>query len=57
MSPIWLSGEMHALLGTAVVVAAFLRKIRIEEKHLLGLFGAKYEAYQRSTRALIPGLL
>ena len=48
------SGEWHALLGVALLVVAYARKIRLEEASLRVLFGAAYDEYSRSTRALIP---
>jgi protein-S-isoprenylcysteine O-methyltransferase Ste14 len=50
------SGEVHALLGLALAAAAYWRKIRLEEQHLAELFGPAYADYQRTTKALIPGL-
>jgi protein-S-isoprenylcysteine O-methyltransferase Ste14 len=48
------SGELHALIGVAFLVAAYTRKIRLEEASLRTLFGAAYAEYSRATRALIP---
>ena len=50
------SGELHALLAVAIVVAAYWRKIRLEERHLLEVFGPAYDVYRRESWALIPGL-
>lgn len=50
------SGELHALLALAILVAAYLRKIPQEERALSKVFGAQYESYRRDTWALIPGL-
>jgi len=47
-------GELHALLGLAVAIAAFLRKIRLEEANLLRAFSAGYREYRGETWALIP---
>jgi len=46
-----------AVSGLALAVAAYARKIRLEERHLGALFGPAYAEYQRETKALIPGLL
>jgi protein-S-isoprenylcysteine O-methyltransferase Ste14 len=51
------SGEVHGLIGLAVGVAAYWRKIGLEERHLDELFGAAYEEYRKKTWALIPGVL
>jgi len=48
-----------SLLGwiTALAWGAFLlRKIEIEEAHLMTLFGRGYEAYQQRTAKLLPGI-
>jgi protein-S-isoprenylcysteine O-methyltransferase Ste14 len=52
---IW--GQWHALLGLLVGVAAYWRKIRLEEPRLRERFGAAYDEYQRESWALIPGLI
>jgi protein-S-isoprenylcysteine O-methyltransferase Ste14 len=48
------SSQYHALLGLAMLVAAYLRKTRLEEKILYQTFGSQYNAYQRETWALVP---
>ena len=50
------SGEWHAVVGIVLVSLAYWRKIRIEEANLAGGFGATWDDYRRSTRALVPGL-
>lgn len=50
------SGQLHALVGVAMVVFAYGRKIRMEEAKLREAFGAAYENYRRATWALVPGL-
>jgi len=50
-------GEWRDLLALALVLAAFLRKIRIEERFMLAQFGASYARYRREVPALVPGLL
>lgn len=52
-----ISGEVHALFAAMILMAAYWRKIRIEEAHLRNLFGTAYEAYTRETSALIPWLV
>ncbi|MGC3991275.1 MAG: isoprenylcysteine carboxylmethyltransferase family protein [Chthoniobacteraceae bacterium] len=48
----WLS----LLVVTVPITLAFLKRIRIEEAALREKFGPQYEAYQRETKALIPGI-
>ncbi len=50
------SGEWHALLGLSLVVGAYARKIRHEERHLHELFGDAYGEYKRASWALVPGV-
>jgi protein-S-isoprenylcysteine O-methyltransferase Ste14 len=50
------SGELHALIGMALVILAYLRKIMLEEANLMKAFGADYGDYRRQTWALLPGL-
>lgn len=51
------SGEWHALVGVALLVIAYARKIALEERNLEGVFGAAWEDYRRHSRALVPWLL
>lgn len=48
------SSQYHALLGLAILVAAYLRKTRLEEQIMTQTFGADYDSYRRETRALVP---
>jgi protein-S-isoprenylcysteine O-methyltransferase Ste14 len=48
------SGELHALLGLAITLVAYGRKIGLEERHLASVFGAEYEAYRATTGSLLP---
>ena len=50
------SGQLHALLAVVIMVGAYWRKIRLEERSLRKVFGAAYDAYCRDSWALIPGL-
>lgn len=50
------SGELHALVGVAMVLAAYWRKIRLEELNLRQVFGTAYDDYRGQSWALIPGL-
>ena len=52
-----ISGEIHGLVGLALVSLAYWRKIRMEERYLGELFGPQYETYRSATAALIPGVL
>jgi protein-S-isoprenylcysteine O-methyltransferase Ste14 len=51
------SGELHALIAVAIVIAAYVRKIRLEERLLERVFGADFREYRRHSRALIPGVI
>jgi len=51
------SGELHGLLAMLIIAAAYWRKIRLEEQHLRGYFGAEYDDYRKKSWALFPGLL
>ena len=45
-----------SLLGFAIITAAFIRKLSIEERWMLGAFEAEYRQYQANVPALIPFL-
>jgi len=47
-------GEWRGLVAFAAVLAAFLRKVRIEERFMLEAFGEEYARYQREVPALVP---
>jgi protein-S-isoprenylcysteine O-methyltransferase Ste14 len=49
-------GEWHSVLGVALIVIAYARKIPLEEQSLRGAFGNAYDEYRRSSWALIPGV-
>jgi protein-S-isoprenylcysteine O-methyltransferase Ste14 len=49
-------GKVHALLGVAMVMFAYWRKIRMEEANMRDAFGTQYDDYRRATWALVPGL-
>jgi protein-S-isoprenylcysteine O-methyltransferase Ste14 len=51
-----LSGRWLALVGLALAVFAYWRKIRLEEASLNAAFRADYDAYRRESWALVPGL-
>jgi protein-S-isoprenylcysteine O-methyltransferase Ste14 len=48
--------HVHALVGVALVMIAYWRKIRMEEAKLREGFGAQYDDYRRATWRLVPGL-
>jgi len=50
-------GEGRGLVIMAATLAAFWRKVRIEEAVLSEEFGGEYAAYRGRTKALIPFLL
>ena len=49
-------GKTHVLIGIAVIVFAYVRKIRLEEAALSTAFGADYREYRNYTWGFIPGL-
>jgi protein-S-isoprenylcysteine O-methyltransferase Ste14 len=49
-------GKAYTLFAVAVIVGAYIRKIRLEETALDGAFGPEYDEYRQSTWGLIPGL-
>ena len=50
------TGEWLGMVGFAMAVFAYWRKIRLEEMDLKVAFGADYEAYRCDTWSLVPGL-
>jgi protein-S-isoprenylcysteine O-methyltransferase Ste14 len=56
IGPTLVTGEWLAVVGVAVVLIAYWRKIRLEEATLDVAFGADYESYRRTSWALIPGI-
>lgn len=50
------NGKLHALLGIAIVVIAYWRKVRMEEANMRDAFGAQYDEYRSATLGAIPGL-
>jgi protein-S-isoprenylcysteine O-methyltransferase Ste14 len=46
--------ELTAALAVMVMLAAYRRKIRMEEAVLSKAFGAEYGAYRRVVKALVP---
>ena len=50
-------GEWRALVAVALVLAAHVRKIMLEEDWLLQQFGEEYARYRREVRAIIPFVL
>jgi protein-S-isoprenylcysteine O-methyltransferase Ste14 len=49
-------GQLRSLIALALITAAFLRKIGIEESFLVQEFGKSYEQYRTEVPALIPYL-
>jgi protein-S-isoprenylcysteine O-methyltransferase Ste14 len=47
-------GELRAMIGLSVVAAAFIRKLRIEERFMRALFPGQYPRYCTEVPALIP---
>ncbi len=50
------SCQVHALVGLALLVVAYLRKTRLEDRILAQTFGAEFDAYRHDTWALVPML-
>lgn len=51
-----IAGEVHALVGLVLLLAAYWRKVRLEELHLASHFGPSYRDYRDATWGAIPGL-
>jgi protein-S-isoprenylcysteine O-methyltransferase Ste14 len=47
-------GELHALIAVALILVAYLRKIRMEESALAAAFGEEFAAWRKETWALAP---
>jgi protein-S-isoprenylcysteine O-methyltransferase Ste14 len=56
IGPAIVTGEWLGVAGVALAIAAYWRKIRLEEATLRVAFGEAYEKYARNSWALIPGL-
>jgi protein-S-isoprenylcysteine O-methyltransferase Ste14 len=50
------TGEWRGLFALALITAAFLRKITVEERVLTEQFGDAYRRFQAEVPALIPGI-
>jgi protein-S-isoprenylcysteine O-methyltransferase Ste14 len=50
------SGQLHALVGVALLMLAYVRKTRLEEQILREHFGPVYDDYRRDSWALVPWL-
>jgi protein-S-isoprenylcysteine O-methyltransferase Ste14 len=48
------AGEFHGLIAFVMILLAWGYKSRLEEKALIGQFGAKYVEYRRRVKGLIP---
>jgi len=47
-------GEIRALIGASLVFLILAHKISLEERFMMGQFGASYAQYRRDVKALIP---
>ncbi len=52
-----LVGEWRAMIALGIVIGAYSRKIRMEERHLRRIFGEEYAAFARECRAVIPWMI
>ena len=50
-------GQVRGLISVALVLFAFLRKLRLEERWMTETFGEGYADYRRKVKALIPFVL
>jgi protein-S-isoprenylcysteine O-methyltransferase Ste14 len=51
------SGRLNALAGLALAMAAYWRKIGLEERLMAERFGPEFDAWRKASWALIPPLL
>jgi protein-S-isoprenylcysteine O-methyltransferase Ste14 len=49
--------QIHAAIGLVLMIVAYWIKIGVEERWMREEFGAAWDEYRRTTRALIPGVL
>ncbi len=47
-------GGLHAVLGAFIALAAYLRKLRLEEANMEAIFGKSYAEYRKMSWALVP---
>jgi protein-S-isoprenylcysteine O-methyltransferase Ste14 len=47
-------GEWHSLIGLALIMIAYARKIPLEEQSLRTVFGPEYDEYSNASWALVP---
>lgn len=50
-------GKWRALIGLALIILSFLRKVKIEERYMAAQFGEAYVRYRAEVPALIPFLV
>ena len=50
-------GEWRGVLALLIAFAALWRKLKLEERWMCETFGAAYDDYRRSVKALLPGIL
>jgi protein-S-isoprenylcysteine O-methyltransferase Ste14 len=56
LGSVLVTGEWLAVLGLALGVFAYIRKLRLEEVNMDSAFGAEYDAYRRESWAIVPFL-
>jgi protein-S-isoprenylcysteine O-methyltransferase len=47
-------GELRGLVGLPILVFGWKYKANVEERFMIGQFGAQYERYRREVKGLIP---
>ena len=52
-----MKGEVRSLFALALIAAALLVKMRLEERWMVERFGEEYERYRREVKALVPFLV
>jgi protein-S-isoprenylcysteine O-methyltransferase Ste14 len=49
--------QWRGVIAVLLVLFVFLRRIRVEERWMIEIFGERYLAYRIETKALIPFIL
>jgi protein-S-isoprenylcysteine O-methyltransferase Ste14 len=54
---VMVSGKISSLVAVLILIAAYARKVKLEEKILLNQFSEEYAQYKREVKAIIPFIL